>query len=913
MSLTELSKEELLAEIEQLRQKNSDLSTEIGDLELLLEMTTEHSDTMGAELQDRAEEAVRESERRFRMITEATPVPVIITQMSSQTVLFGNPLAGPLFGFKTTEALLGSQLIDFFCDPKEHQTLLHQLAQENAVDNYELKLKKLDNSQFWVSMSLRLLDYNDEPAILSSLHDITERKEAAQALQKALDDLQQVDKMKDEFLANTSHELRTPLNGIIGLAESLIEGVTGPLPEDTKHNLDMIVTSGRRLANLVNDILDFAKLRHQELHLQKTPVDVCALTEVVLSLSKPLAAKKEIKLFNNIPIDVPLVEADENRVQQILHNLIGNAIKFTEKGHIKISAESLTAKNWPKSNGHPPSTPTLNAEQEWLAIIVSDTGIGIPKDKFDRIFASFEQADGSTSRNYGGTGLGLSVSKQLVELHGGQIWVESEVKQGSQFTFTLPLSDQKRDKTSVSPQRRPRSRSSEISTVRHPATLKAAKLPIVAANDNSDLTPNLTPQLTSDGSHFNILIVDDEPVNLQVLANYLLLENYSITQANNGLHALEILEGGHKFDLMVLDVMMPQMSGYEVCQKVRQKYPAHELPIMLLTAKNQVNDLVTGFDVGANDYLTKPILKEELLSRIKTHLRVGRLTNAYARFVPHEFLKFLGRETIIDVQLGDQIQQEMTILFSDIRSFTTLSETMSPQENFNFINAYLNRVSPIIRKHQGFIDKYIGDAIMALFTGQANNALQASIEMHHEVAHYNQKRQKQNYQPISIGVGLHTGRVMLGTVGETQRMEGTVISDAVNLSARLEGLTKLYGAGIVISDNTLFGLDRPNQYNFRFLDKVKVKGKKDPVSVFEILDGNPQEVVDLKLKTRTDFEMALLHYHSQEFKDAQVHFENVLEVDATDRAARLYLKRVKQFIEYGVPVDWEGIEALTDK
>lgn len=290
-----------------------------------------------------------------------------------------------------------------------------------------------------------------------------------------------------------------------------------------------------------------------------------------------------------------------------------------------------------------------------------------------------------------------------------------------------------------------------------------------------------------------------------------------------------------------------------------------------------------------------------------------RLTNAYSRFVPREILQFLGKESITEVKLGDQIQQEMTVMFSDIRDFTSLSEQMTPQDNFDFINAYLGRVSPIIRENRGFIDKYIGDAIMALFPAKADDAIQAAIEMQQEVDRFNQRRELKGLSPIRIGIGLHTGNVMLGTVGEEERMEGTVISDTVNLAARLEGLTKLYGAAIIVSERTLFSFDHPEKYNFCFMDQVKVKGKKDPVSVFEILEGHTDEVMAVKIQTRADFEEGLFHYHSRQFHEAITSFNRVLAIDAEDKAALLYVQRSKNYLEYGVPVDWEGIEALSEK
>jgi two-component system sensor histidine kinase ChiS len=305
----------------------------------------------------------------------------------------------------------------------------------------------------------------------------------------------------------------------------------------------------------------------------------------------------------------------------------------------------------------------------------------------------------------------------------------------------------------------------------------------------------------------------------------------------------------------------------------------------MLTAKNRASDLVEGFICGANDYLSKPFSKNELLARIKTHLRLTKIHAAYGRFVPHDFLKFLGHESIIDVKLGDHIQKTMTILFSDIRSFTSLSEGMSPQENFNFINSYLSRVSPVIRAHKGFIDKYIGDAVMALFPDSADDAVQGAIAMQKQVALYNEHRQKQGYASITIGIGLHTGSLMLGTIGEPQRMESTVISDAVNLASRLEGLTKLYGAGILISRQTLFDIDEAQKYSYRFLGRIKVKGKNKPVAVFEVYDGDSQFLKELKTKSKPSFEKAVFLYCQQQFAQAQQIFQEILEINPQDKAA----------------------------
>jgi class 3 adenylate cyclase len=280
---------------------------------------------------------------------------------------------------------------------------------------------------------------------------------------------------------------------------------------------------------------------------------------------------------------------------------------------------------------------------------------------------------------------------------------------------------------------------------------------------------------------------------------------------------------------------------------------------------------------------------------------------AASRFVPHDFLHFLGR-SIIDVELGDQVQKEMTIMFADIRSFTNLSEKMTPQENFNFINSFFGKISPVVRNHGGIIDKYIGDSIMALFPQpSAEMALQAAITMQHEVSDYNKHRLNSGERPIAIGIGLHTGKLILGTIGEPKRMETTVISDAVNLASRLEGLTKLYGAGILISGETLFKLD-PSNYNYRCLGQVRVKGRNEPVSVFEVYDTEPAAIIKLKNQSKTDFELALLLYSHKEFTQANHIFQEILRINPQDRAAKMYVERSEFYQKHGVHEDWEGIE-----
>lgn len=700
------------------------------------------------------------------------------------------------------------------------------------------------------------------------------QQERAQMEAERVERLEQVDKLKDEFIANTSHELRTPLNGIIGISESLHDEIERFSPEEIRNNLSMVIASGRRLSNLVNDLLDFSKLKNSSLDIKAKAVDIRSLTDIVLKVSAALVKRKPIALKNELPLDLPPVLGDEDRLQQILYNLIGNAIKFTEKGAITINGEVL---------------------EDQVKISISDTGIGIPEDKLQTIFTSFEQAEGDTSRKYGGTGLGLSITKSLVELHGGSISVTSEVGRGSTFSFILPVAD---EAVEVAP--KPRQEKVAVA---------------VQTEEENGLSLTETPILpqASDNHNIRILVVDDEPVNLQVLTNHLSASNYSLQMATNGQEALEILDKEEKFDLVLLDLMMPKMSGYEVCQKIRQEYLPSELPIIIITAKNQVADLVQGLSYGANDYLAKPFSKNEFLARVKTHLNLLNINNAYGKFVPHSFLRALGRDSILDVQLGDQIERNTSVMFSDIRAYTSLSEQMTPEENFNFINAYLGHVVPIIKAHNGIVNQFLGDGIMALFPQTADDAVQAALNMQYAIAAYNIKRVSRGRMPIRVGMGIHTGDLRMGIIGDFERLDAAIISDTVNTASRLEGLTKFYHATLIISESTLSQMKDPSSVNYRPLGKVQVKGKQQPVAIYECFDGDTAAEIAGKLATKESFEKGLVAYFAQQFEAAIAQFEACQAAYPEDFVARHYLAKSRELVGVELPAGWAGVEAMEGK
>ncbi len=296
----------------------------------------------------------------------------------------------------------------------------------------------------------------------------------------------------------------------------------------------------------------------------------------------------------------------------------------------------------------------------------------------------------------------------------------------------------------------------------------------------------------------------------------------------------------------------------------------------------------------------------------ETQLRSSAVTNyeqalsklqqteqAFARLIPHQLLTLLERDSIVDVKLGDQVERKLTIMFSDIRHFTSLSESMTPQENFTFLNSYLNQIEPVIGMHRGIIDKYMGDAIMSLFTQGADDAVSGAVHMIEKLGEYNAGRARAGYAPIQIGFGLNTGMVMIGTVGGANRMESTVIGDAVNLTSRIEEATKTYHTQLLISQNTLYDLSNPSKYDIRFLDRIRVKGKTQPLSIYEVFNNDPVKLRDGKRATKTRFEEAIAYYHLGEIPRAMERLSQCLESTPKDVPARIYMARCEEYLANG--------------
>jgi len=425
---------------------------------------------------------------------------------------------------------------------------------------------------------------------------------------------------------------------------------------------------------------------------------------------------------------------------------------------------------------------------------------------------------------------------------------------------------------------------------------------------------------------WRVLVVDDEPNNLQLMAE--ILNNlYNLSFAPNGVKALEITNK-LKPDIILLDIMMPEMDGYEVCKRLKTEESTKNIPVIFVTAKVEDVDEVRGFKLGAIDYITKPFRPSIVKARVKNHLALrtaqeeiekkNRMLEAKnreqkiarSRFVPSEFLKILNKDSLSELKLSDCIEKKLSVIFSDIRSYTNISESLSHEAIFHLLNDYFAHINPAISKYNGFIDKFIGDAIMALFPESPEDAVAASIEMYHSLKSYNIKREEAGLIPIKSGFGIHYGELIIGTVGTPDRMDTTVIGDTVNLASRLESATKTFKVDIILSDNLYQKLPNPEKFCIREIDTVRVKGKQQPVMLYEAFDTNEPSIIEQKRKTISMLQEALIHYKDGAFDNALELFKQCKESCPEDSIPPIYIRRCATLLRVPPGPDWAGISGI---
>lgn len=440
----------------------------------------------------------------------------------------------------------------------------------------------------------------------------------------------QVDKLKDEFLTKTAHEFKTPLHGMMNIAQSVLEDQRYPLTAEHKENIGIIANIANRLSMLVYDILDFSKLKQGEITVKPVPIDVRSAVEVVLKIFVFMTNEKQVQLVNLVPHNLPYVLADPGRFRQIISNLLDNAVKYTERGKIEVEAA--------EKNG-------------MIVISVKDTGKGMDEQELAILFEPFKSLQLDSNQSFG---LGLSIVKQLLELQQGEIRVTSAKGEGSAFTFSLPSADNSRETEGM-----------EIETGEHqPSELR---------NPAEKSYSFATPYVSEGAGTFTILAVDDQFSNLKVLIDPLERMGYSVIAVKNGEEAMQQMEGGHSIDLVILDLMLPGLSGFDVVREIRKQYSMLELPVLMVTASIQTEDKIIAFEAGANDYLPKPFNVTELKARVKSLLvmkeSVGKTVDLEVAFLqsqikPHFLYNVLN--TIMALSYTDVAKsRKLTTDFAD--------------------------------------------------------------------------------------------------------------------------------------------------------------------------------------------------------------------------------------------------------
>lgn len=308
--------------------------------------------------------------------------------------------------------------------------------------------------------------------------------------------------------------------------------------------------------------------------------------------------------------------------------------------------------------------------------------------------------------------------------------------------------------------------------------------------------------------------------------------------------------------------------------------------------------LLTTLALQSSAAIESSLLFEKNIRESREREEAMRLVNEITgKFVPYEFIGALGHKVLTEVKLGDQVEKIVTVLFSDIRDFTTISEQMTPDENFRFVCSFNERMGPVIRKNNGFINQYLGDAIMAIFPGSAFDALSAAIEMQQEVQELNIMRQVNSQPLIQIGVGMHTGPLIMGITGDADRMDATTISDTVNTASRLESLTKNFKASIILSDASLKQITDQGNLRLRYLGPVQLKGKHQSIHIHECFSSDPAYKLEKKLNTLAVFNDGIAQYLNSLFSEAAVSFQKVIDHDPDDHTAKIFLSNAQSLVE----------------
>ena len=689
-----------------------------------------------------------------------------------------------------------------------------------------------------------------------------EQEEKAADLQKANDKLLEMDQLKTNFFANISHELRTPLTLILSPMESMLQGEAGNLDSSQREFVAAMHRNAQKLLKLINNLLDFSKLEAGRMSVDYREVDLVAFVQEHVSAFASAAAQVGLELKVSAAQSKVRAFVDTEKMEKILLNLISNAFKFTNEGGIYVEVAQT------------------EGEAE---IVVRDTGIGIPTEKLLTIFERFSQLDGSASRRYEGTGIGLALARELAQVHGGTLVASSvngndESGHGAVFTLRFPRFPEElrqatgfgREEERVQPPGPERDGPGEAEAPRRSAS-RAALL--------AELDDRRALSLTDESGSYEVVPEEGAPVlgaetvlvvedthDMRRFLYFLLRPHFTVVTARNGREGLA-KAARHLPDLIVSDVMMPEMDGYQLLVAVRADARIRDTPVILLTAKADIAMKIEGLDLGADDYVIKPFNSRELLSRIRSQLRMRHMTGEIRTMRDqlaamnerltgqvqlqvselirnHRLQNYLSPQLLGLVQGRDEpaVQSErkkLSIFFSDIVDFTRISEALQPEDLGKILNHYLSEMTAIARRYNATVDKFIGDAIVCHFgdvgslgeRGDAVACVQMAVEM--------QKRMRELAfawveagfdEPLRIRCGINTGFAAVGNFGSSDRMDYTVIGSHVNLASRIQSAAS--PGGILISHST-WALVR-SDFVTEGVPSIRPKGFTRDIPVYEV-------------------------------------------------------------------------------
>ncbi|MBF0330285.1 MAG: response regulator [Nitrospirae bacterium] len=552
-------------------------------------------------------ERISETQNYLKNVLDNSADMIITTDQAGVVVEF-NKGASKLLGY-LREEIIGTPVETLWEKPEDRRRIMKAIEASGSILNYETRLKTKEGKLIDVSLTLSFIK-NAAGEIIGTVgisKDITEKKrlelaiherslelqdlnerleekvlERTRELERANRELERSNKLKSQFIATMSHELRTPLNSILGFSELLVDEVFGPLNEKQKRYVGNIYNSGSHLLQLINNVLDIAKIESGKMELSYEAFSVAQSISEVQTVIKSLADKKAQKITIKIGGDVSIIKADKIKFKQILYNILSNGVKFTpEGGEITVSAEMLDTNN---PAAIPEKVHSYLGPEKCLKISVTDTGIGIREEDQERVFSEFEQVDSSHSRKYEGTGLGLALTKKLVELHGGAIFVESEEGKGSTFTVIIPPFDV----SSVNSEIQSLPVADELNYEGEPETARRSEYPL-------------------------ILVAEDDRATSEIITLSLVREGYRVAHAYTGMEVISKVRDLKPFAI-ILDVMLPEKDGWEVIQELKLDHELKDIPVIISSV---VDNKDLGFALGAADYLVKPVEKNTLLSRIK--------------------------------------------------------------------------------------------------------------------------------------------------------------------------------------------------------------------------------------------------------------------------------------------------------